>query len=380
MTWYYAIGNERQGPVDDAELDRLIASRTVTPDTLVWRAGMADWQPLAQARPPAARPAPPPPAPLPAPTPTPVTPQVTHPVPVASSTPASTPTPVNDPATQPKFGGGTFGTPGFGAAPGASAGSGGAGAGGYGGSTMGAAPTEDPAAILDRVSRSGRRIAIGECISRGWELVSANFGLAIGTTAVVMIAIAIGRAIPCLGFFIGLVIRPVLTAGLFLFFLKLLRNQNAEFGDAFSGFSIAFLPLFLQGLVVTLLTLVVMAPGGVLLWVGALMSDGYSSSREAMGFALMALGGLLMLPAVIYVSVIWVFSLPLIIDKRMDFWPAMELSRKVAQQQFFSVFGLLFLCGLIVFAGLIALCLGIFVAAPVAVAAVTVAYEDLFGQ
>ena len=55
MTWYYAIGNERQGPVDDATLDRLIASGTVTADTLVWRAGKADWQPLSQARPSVAR-------------------------------------------------------------------------------------------------------------------------------------------------------------------------------------------------------------------------------------------------------------------------------------------------------------------------------------
>ena len=51
MTWYYALGNERQGPIDDAALDRLIATGVVTPDTLVWSAGMADWQPLSQARP-----------------------------------------------------------------------------------------------------------------------------------------------------------------------------------------------------------------------------------------------------------------------------------------------------------------------------------------
>ena len=51
MTWYYALANERQGPIDDATLDGLIAAGTVTPDTLVWRAGMTDWQPLAQARP-----------------------------------------------------------------------------------------------------------------------------------------------------------------------------------------------------------------------------------------------------------------------------------------------------------------------------------------
>ena len=378
MTWYYAIGNERQGPVDDAELDRLIASRTITPETLVWRAGMADWQPLAQARPQAARPAPPPPAQMPAPVPTPVTPQVTHPVSVAPSTPISTPAPAADPQTQPKFGGATFGTPGFGAAPGASAGSGSGGAGAYGGSTMGATPSEDPSAILDRVTRSGRRIAIGECISRGWQLVSSNFGLAVGTTAVVWIAMVIAGVIPCLGFFISLVVRPVLLGGLFLFFLKLLRNQNAEFGDAFSGFSIAFLPLFLQGLVSLLITLVAAVPGMVLFWIGGMMSDGYSSGREAIAFVLMGIGALVTLPAVIYVSVIWIFSLPLIIDKRLDFWPAMELSRKVVQQQFFNVFGLAFLCGLIVFAGMLALCLGIFVALPVAFAAITIAYEDLF--
>jgi len=51
MTWYYALGNERQGPIDDAALDRLIATGVVTADTLVWKAGMTDWQPLAQARP-----------------------------------------------------------------------------------------------------------------------------------------------------------------------------------------------------------------------------------------------------------------------------------------------------------------------------------------
>ena len=75
MTWYYAIGNERQGPVDDAELDRLIATRTVTPETLVWRAGMADWQPLAQARPRAVAP----PAPVIPPPPAPITPAAAQP-------------------------------------------------------------------------------------------------------------------------------------------------------------------------------------------------------------------------------------------------------------------------------------------------------------
>ena len=43
MTWHYAAGGERHGPVDDAELDRLIAAGTVTGDTPsgtpAWTAG-----------------------------------------------------------------------------------------------------------------------------------------------------------------------------------------------------------------------------------------------------------------------------------------------------------------------------------------------------
>ena len=51
MTWYYEQGGQRQGPVTDTELDRLVAEGTVTSSTLVWREGMDNWTPLAQARP-----------------------------------------------------------------------------------------------------------------------------------------------------------------------------------------------------------------------------------------------------------------------------------------------------------------------------------------
>src|SRR5438093_4738853 len=58
MNWFYALGGQQQGPVDDAQLEALTAAGTINPDTLVWREGMANWQPLRQARPvPAATPA-----------------------------------------------------------------------------------------------------------------------------------------------------------------------------------------------------------------------------------------------------------------------------------------------------------------------------------
>lgn len=51
MDWYYADGGRRIGPVDDATLDVLVKAGAVGAGTLVWREGMADWQPYAVARP-----------------------------------------------------------------------------------------------------------------------------------------------------------------------------------------------------------------------------------------------------------------------------------------------------------------------------------------
>jgi uncharacterized RDD family membrane protein YckC len=51
MDWYYVgSGRERVGPVTEAELERLVREGTIATDTLVWHAGMADWQPYAQAK------------------------------------------------------------------------------------------------------------------------------------------------------------------------------------------------------------------------------------------------------------------------------------------------------------------------------------------
>lgn len=45
MQWYYSINNEQQGPVDESDLTALAKQGVVHPQTLVWREGMADWQP-----------------------------------------------------------------------------------------------------------------------------------------------------------------------------------------------------------------------------------------------------------------------------------------------------------------------------------------------
>jgi hypothetical protein len=64
MNWYYAHEAQQVGPVSEEEFQRLRSAGTINPGTLVWREGMANWQPCGEVfSPPAAvAPAPPPPA------------------------------------------------------------------------------------------------------------------------------------------------------------------------------------------------------------------------------------------------------------------------------------------------------------------------------
>jgi len=49
MTWYYLIGSQPTGPVEETEIDRLFGDGTITLGTRVWRQGLQTWKTLAEA-------------------------------------------------------------------------------------------------------------------------------------------------------------------------------------------------------------------------------------------------------------------------------------------------------------------------------------------
>jgi uncharacterized membrane protein len=129
-------------------------------------------------------------------------------------------------------------------------------------------------------------------------------------------------------------------------FLRRIRGEQVQIGDLFAGFNIAFLQLVLAGLVKWLLT--------------------------SVGLVLCILPG-------IYLAVAYVFVLPLVIDKQMEFWPAMEVSRQVVHQHWWSMFLLTIVLALVACAGFLACIVGLVISIPVATAAMMYVYEDLFG-
>jgi len=77
--------------------------------------------------------------------------------------------------------------------------------------------------------------------------------------------------------------------------------------------------------------------------------------------------------------VCYVFALALVADKHLEFWTAMEVSRRVVHQQWFSMFALLVVAGLLSLVGLLAVIVGVLLTAPIGLASIAVAYEDIFG-
>jgi membrane-anchored glycerophosphoryl diester phosphodiesterase (GDPDase) len=83
---------------------------------------------------------------------------------------------------------------------------------------------------------------------------------------------------------------------------------------------------------------------------------------------------------VTYLAVNWMFTLPLIIDKQMKFWPAMKASWKKVHQHWWLLLGFVVVVGLLNIAGVCACCVGVLFTAPIGIAATMFAYETIFGE
>lgn len=208
------------------------------------------------------------------------------------------------------------------------------------------AAADSPELVADYSARE-ELLDITLCISRSWDLLKENFGLLVGASAVILIVNIALQFVPIAGQILGVVLSLPLWAGLDWLFLKRVRGLEADFGDAFAGFQIGFIQLLLASIVTTVLITV--------------------------GLFLCVLPG-------IYLIVAWVgFSPLLIMDKQLDFWPALELSRKVVTRNWWTIFALFILTLVILAVGALALGIGLFISLPLATGAIVYAYEDLFG-
>jgi uncharacterized membrane protein len=225
---------------------------------------------------------------------------------------------------------------------------------------------------------------IGGCIGSAWSLLKTNFGPVFGGTAIfflIQIGLGVVGAVPLVGLVgsvASLITAGPLMGGLYYLLLRNIRRQPSDIGDLFAGFRLAFAQLLLGYLVIALLTFLAMLPGLLMTLIPIVLMVRQHAGIAA-GPVLVALVGFViaMIPAT-YLGTSWVFALPLIIDRRMEFWPAMSASRRMVAKHWWLVFGLLVVCGLIYLAGFCVCGVGLFFALPVMFGAMMYAYESIF--
>lgn len=169
-------------------------------------------------------------------------------------------------------------------------------------------PPIDPAIWVEEMLAREPFVPVGLCLARAWELTWANFNLLFKSCLLIWL-VGLAQFLPLVGLAYNVFIG-VFYGGLCLVFLKRIRSEPAKPSEVFDGFNIAFPQLLLVGVIVWLLTQV--------------------------GLCLCIVPG-------VFLFVCWIFAVPLVADKRLEFWSAMELSRKVVVRVWFPVFLVLLL-------------------------------------
>jgi len=177
------------------------------------------------------------------------------------------------------------------------------------------------------------QVSAGHWIGAGWDLVKADMGAYVLATLIFFLL----SGVP--------LIQGALIAGFHIYTIKKMTGRRADFGDLFKGFNY-FIP-----------TLVAMLLIGVFTMIGTVFC---------------------IIPGLVVAAALK-FTYLFIVDKRMDFWPAMQASHAVVKQDYFGFTMFLILAFLVNVLGLLCCVVGLLVTFPLTIAAITVAYKEIVG-
>ena len=144
--------------------------------------------------------------------------------------------------------------------------------------------------------------------------------------------------------FVSLISAP-LVAGMTMVGVKIGRGEQTSAGEVFAHFD-KFLPLMVATL---------------LMWV-----------MVSIGFALLILPG-------IYLLVAYMMMIPLIADKGLGPWQALETSRKAITRHWFAFLGFVIVVILLIIVGSIPLMIGLIWVVPLVSIAYGIIYRNMFG-
>lgn len=217
------------------------------------------------------------------------------------------------------------------------------------------------------------------CLKEGWNLIRDQYWLFVGMC---FVGILVAGAVP-----FGILMGPMMCGIYMSFFMKRL-GQPIEFGTLFKGFD-----HFGQSVIATLIHVVpiviIIVPAYLVFYLGFFVTMAASSNGSGgeppdpaalFGFlGFMVIFWLAIVVVIIVISILFTFSYPLIVDRRLQGIDAVKLSARAAMANFWRLLGLSLLSGIMSFFGLLLCYVGAFFVMPIGYAALAAAYEQVFG-
>ncbi len=186
-------------------------------------------------------------------------------------------------------------------------------------------------------------VNLGKWLSEGWQMVESDLGFffLLGLIYAGLLALLSGASVG-IGYFL---VEGPLRIGFFYILFRKMRGEPVEIGQISKGFEF-FMAAVLSSLVSTL-------------FVG-------------LGLVFCIIPGIVLMA-------LYMFTAPFILEQNLDFWQAMEASRKLVNEHLFEFIIFVLIQGLILFIGFLLCIVGLFIAIPLCLAATAAAYRDLVG-
>lgn len=198
----------------------------------------------------------------------------------------------------------------------------------------------------DRVNRlltQGYQFNLNKYLKQAFDFAKNNFQFFLVFGVIYVLISMVFSRIPPIGIALNLIISAPLSAGFFISIHKIINNNQVGISDLFSGFHF-FVPLVLLQVV--------------------------SSLFIFSGLFLFIIPG-------IYFAVSYIFAPYFVVFWNMDFWSAMELSRKIVTKNFINVLSLFILITIFNIAGILLFGVGLILTMPFTILIVYFAFNDI---
>ncbi len=206
-----------------------------------------------------------------------------------------------------------------------------------------------------------------ECAKEGFESIKSDFWLLL---AIWLVGGVIGS--------VSLLIASgAMTCGTFYCYLRKIDGHPVKFDDLWKG-----MQWFGAGLVVMLFIIVPLLSVYALVYVpfllaaamGSKLSEGELMGLLAGAFAI----DFVLIVIMVCIHTLLIFSFPLIVDRNLGAFEAMSTSARAVLKNMGGVVGLILVNFVLILGGYLALCVGVYLAIPIIIAANVVAYRKVF--